>query len=100
MDLFTNDQDLNHVKCHVDTCKYHGGEHRCTANKITVANEHSHRADETFCSTFVMDKQHKDHHEHKEHHTNKEDTLPGGVLPTDGIIPGADYPNFRGNNMR
>ena len=40
------------VGCDVTNCKYNTIDCRCSANRISVQNEHAATKGETYCSTF------------------------------------------------
>lgn len=44
---------LKGVGCDVVSCKYHGGDNCCHADKITVESHTAIRKAETFCGTFT-----------------------------------------------
>ncbi len=41
------------VTCDVVSCKYHGHDDRCFADKISVESPNALRKAETFCGTFA-----------------------------------------------
>ncbi len=45
-------QRVNHIKCEVKNCYYHGSGNTCTASMIEVTPSHANTEKDTACSTF------------------------------------------------
>jgi len=50
------DKSLNGVYCEVTGCAYHGNGNTCHAENIKVQDPSASRKSETFCATFVNQK--------------------------------------------
>ena len=50
-DLTVNDVN-GRILCRVRNCVYHDGDHRCTAEKISVGPTYASDCTETVCATF------------------------------------------------
>lgn len=51
------DEKINHIKCEVSNCVYHGRGDSCNAQCIEVTPSYADRSVDTACSTFKAEQQ-------------------------------------------